>query len=1203
LKKVVFFFWILFVFISCDSRQKKADLLTANHQQKESEKQQNYIGIKANKKDTIFTNTPFPLDTAVYEPNDKEKDWKDNLKVATINTNLPGNVYKLQLLGKRIFNIDSGFYATEKLDIPEKPIQVIDSGKITIVIEPEQKKLLAPNFKDNAQYNIWCLGPDQGLASRNIYSILKDDNGFMWFGTDNGLIRYDGTNAKTYNIQSGLPENEIRVVRKDKKGNLWLGTEESGLVKFDGKTFHHYSLDSIAPKRAISDIEIDEKGDVWCTIIFGGLLHFDGKTFHSYKSKQGIMVNRPTSSIAIDKSGRKWITGYGQGLYTMTDNGLLCLNGRRANNVGASYIHSSFIDNTGKLYLGIFGVDYCVVDKDTVRTYLIPHNKSDGFVSITQDKQGNVWAAADVGGIYKLGDTNATHIGEEHGISSDIIYTMYTDDLGKIWIGTEGGGVCCFNPESNRALNASRGSQINYYCKVAELKNGGYIMVTDNGVNYYKDSILMQLTDLEKNGNKVQGLTKGGFDLAVDENEFIHTALLNSGAYVFRREGNDFRGIRKWGIHINETSIEILKNNEKWIAGMDGHGIYQLTATKKFNFTPNQNFFLQNVISLLADSKGAIWAGSERQGVCRIKDNKVTYFNKSNGLPDNTITNIYEDKDNRIWVATEKGLSYFENNAFVKVEFNNEEISENIKAIIHDEEKRYWITTDNGILVLIPKAKEQKAWSISNYVINTLGKQDGLLNASFTRGSILINSKNELVVGSEGNLMFLSLNNFKINTTKPSAILETVKINGSAINYRNKDELLESQNVSVAFDSVKGYFNLPTNLILPSHSNHLTFEYSGIYWQNPLKLKYLYFLEGLETEWNKSGSENIAEYRNLSYGKYKFHLKAYVVNGSESEELVYSFEIERPWWHTWWARATYVLMILLSVGLFIRWRTFHLKARQKELESEVANATTEIRDQKDRIEEAHKNIKDSITYAKRIQSAILPSARIVKEYLPKSFILYNPKDIVAGDFYWMEQKDEFILFAAADCTGHGVPGAMVSVVCNNGLNRSVREFGLSDPGKILDKTREIVISEFEKSDEDVKDGMDISLCALNLKTRTLYWSGANNPIWIIRKGANVIDEIKGNKQPVGKFADNTPFQTHKMEMNEGDTFYIFTDGYQDQFGGERGKKFKAAQMKELLLSLANESMEKQCETIQNAFEVWKGKLEQVDDMCFIGVRL
>lgn len=1199
MKKGLIICFVLLIGFACQSPQNKNNVVKS---EKQNKKIKNYVAIKANKHDTIFTNTPIALDTSSNNIEDEEKAWKDRLKVSTLNKTLPENVYKLSLLNKSKFSVDSGFYATEKNLPPEKPIDVIDSGNKVTVTEPIQKKLLAPNFKDNAQYNIWCLGPDQGLSSRNIYSIEKDDYGFMWFGTDNGLIRYDGTNAKTYNTQSGLPENKIKIVKKDKKGNLWLGTEESGLVKFDGKTFHQFSLDSIAPKRAISDIEIDENGDVWCTIVFGGLLHFDGKTFHSYREKQGIVVHRPTTSIAIDKNGRKWITGYGFGLYTITNKGLFCLNGRSTPNIGATYIHSSLVDNSNKLYLGIFGKDFLVVDKDTVKTYLIPHNKSDGFVSMVQDKQGNVWAAADVGGIYKLGDTTALHISQQEGISSDIIYTMFVDDLGKIWIGTEGGGVCCFDPQSTRAINNSRGSQVNYYNHVIELKDGAYMIAADNGINYFKDSTLLHLTYLESKGNKVQGLTGTSFDIAVDPKGIIYVPLLNSGVYAFSKEKNDFWGIRKWGIHINETSVEVLKNGEKWFAGMDGHGVYRLTSSQKFNFFPKQNFFFQNVISLLVDHKENVWAGSLRQGICMIRDNVVTYYNMSNGLPDNTISTIYEDKDNRIWAGSPKGLSYFENNKFIKIEFNDEGLSENIKAIIQDNQYRYWITTDNGIIVLTPKTKNTNSWSISNYNISTLGKQDGLLNASFTQGSIMIDSKNQLVVGSEGNLLFLPIDNFKVNNTSPQAILETIKINGNEINYRNADELSQN-NLSVEFDSIKGYFNLPVNLVLPSNSNHLTFEYSGIYWQNPLKVKYLYYLEGLETDWNKSGSENNAEYRNLSYGQYKFHLKAYVVNGNESEELIYAFEIKRPWYHTWSARLAYVLIVLSAIGLFIRWRTFHLKARQKELESEVAIATTEIRNQKDSIEEAHKNIKDSITYAKRIQSAILPSSRIVKEYLPKSFILYNPKDIVAGDFYWMEQKDDFILFAAADCTGHGVPGAMVSVVCNNGLNRSVREFGLSDPGKILDKTREIVISEFEKSDEDVKDGMDISLCALNLKTQTLYWSGANNPIWIIRSGTNVIEEIKGNKQPVGKFTDNTPFKTHKIDMNKGDTFYIFTDGYQDQFGGEKGKKFKASHLKELLVSLANESMEKQSEVIQNTFEEWKGKLEQVDDMCFIGVRL
>ena len=258
-----------------------------------------------------------------------------------------------------------------------------------------------------------------------------------------------------------------------------------------------------------------------------------------------------------------------------------------------------------------------------------------------------------------------------------------------------------------------------------------------------------------------------------------------------------------------------------------------------------------------------------------------------------------------------------------------------------------------------------------------------------------------------------------------------------------------------------------------------------------------------------------------------------------------------------------------------------------------------IEKQKIDVDEKNKKILDSIKYAKRIQSAILPSPQVVKEYLKESFILYKPKDIVAGDFYWMEQQKGRVLFAAADCTGHGVPGAMVSVVCNNGLNRSVREYGLLDPGEILDKTREIVIREFEKSDEEVQDGMDVALCSI--QGNKLKYAGAHNPLWIIRNGE--ILETKANKQPIGIYDQPKPFTTHTITLQKNDTIYIFSDGYVDQFGGVRGKKFKIKAFRELILSIQGHHMEKQKMLLEEAFENWIGELEQIDDVCIIGIKV
>lgn len=293
------------------------------------------------------------------------------------------------------------------------------------------------------------------------------------------------------------------------------------------------------------------------------------------------------------------------------------------------------------------------------------------------------------------------------------------------------------------------------------------------------------------------------------------------------------------------------------------------------------------------------------------------------------------------------------------------------------------------------------------------------------------------------------------------------------------------------------------------------------------------------------------------------------------------------------------LLLAIAGVIYIGYRN---KSKTNEI---ISEQKLQVEKQKEEIEEAHKEIKDSIVYAKRIQSAILPPNKLVKEYLDDSFILYKPKDVVAGDFYWMETfastpGEKGVLFAAADCTGHGVPGAMVSVVCNNALNRSVREHQLLDPGKILDKTTELVISEFEKSEEDVKDGMDIALCSL--EGNNLKYAGANNPLWIIRNGAKEVEEIKANKQPVGKFDKASSFDTHSVKLNKGDSIYVFSDGFVDQFGGDKAKKYKSLNLKKFLVKIQDHPMENQKKLLDEEFENWKGSIEQIDDVCIIGLR-
>lgn len=302
------------------------------------------------------------------------------------------------------------------------------------------------------------------------------------------------------------------------------------------------------------------------------------------------------------------------------------------------------------------------------------------------------------------------------------------------------------------------------------------------------------------------------------------------------------------------------------------------------------------------------------------------------------------------------------------------------------------------------------------------------------------------------------------------------------------------------------------------------------------------------------------------------------------------------------------LALAILVGLLF-YNRFQLTRKQKLI----------IEDQKEKVDFAfdqlaakNAEITDSIIYAKRIQSAILPPGRLVDELLGSHFVLYKPKDIVAGDFYWVDRVGNKVFVAVADCTGHGVPGAMVSVVCHNALNRCIHEFGLSNPGEILDKTRELVVSHFEKSDDEVKDGMDICLVVFDYeygkRPGRLFYAGANNPLWVVKQDQLV--EYKSDKQPIGKFIDSKPFTTQEVNLEKGDMFYLFSDGYQDQFGGEHlekgkvgGKKFKTANMKKLFTKLSNSDPKEQEKEIDKAYHHWRGSLEQIDDVCIIGVRV
>ena len=304
---------------------------------------------------------------------------------------------------------------------------------------------------------------------------------------------------------------------------------------------------------------------------------------------------------------------------------------------------------------------------------------------------------------------------------------------------------------------------------------------------------------------------------------------------------------------------------------------------------------------------------------------------------------------------------------------------------------------------------------------------------------------------------------------------------------------------------------------------------------------------------------------------------------------------------TFFLTRTYRQIRKANVQLGIQKAEVEVQRDKADEEHKIAN------EQKLIVEEKNKEIMDSINYAERIQKAILPTNKQIQAHFPNSFVYYKPKDVVAGDFYWMEAIDDGVLIAAADCTGHGVPGALVSVVCHNSLNRAVKEFGIKSPGLILDKTTDLVIETFEKSEEEVKDGMDIAMCKINTSTYEVEFAGANNSLYVVKANSTKIIEYKASKQPIGKFVNRKAFETQKIQLEKGDLLYMYTDGYADQFGGPRGKKFKYKQFRELLITNQNLPLQEQLTELDQAFESWivaDGEaFEQIDDVCVIGIKL
>jgi serine phosphatase RsbU (regulator of sigma subunit) len=381
----------------------------------------------------------------------------------------------------------------------------------------------------------------------------------------------------------------------------------------------------------------------------------------------------------------------------------------------------------------------------------------------------------------------------------------------------------------------------------------------------------------------------------------------------------------------------------------------------------------------------------------------------------------------------------------------------------------------------------------------------------------------------------------------------------------------------------------------------ILFDYYSICLTNPDVVRYKVKLEGADKDWQPVTSQTSANYPALPPGKYTFMVIACNSQGVwNSKPVTFHFIIKPPFYLTWWFILISVFIIVVLVIVYIRVREQNLVKEKIILEEKVKERTAEVVQKSVIIEEKNRDIMASIRYAERIQRAMLPREDTFQE----TFVLFLPKDVVSGDFYWMYDNGDTQFIAAVDCTGHGVPGAFMSIIGHNSLNKVVREYGLTRPSAILDQLNvEVIKSILQSQERGINDGMDLALIALHRKTGTLEFAGAYNPLYLVRNGEVIV--YKADRFPIGMatMEQKKIFTNTVVEIQAGDMLYMTSDGYADQFGSPDVKKFKSVNVKRILSEIWNLPVMVQKERLEKEIMDWKGELPQVDDIMFIGTKI
>ncbi len=1060
---------------------------------------------------------------------------------------------------------------------------------------------------------------DEGLSQATVFKIMQDSRSYIWVGTgEGGVSRFDGKNFTNLSLDDGLPGLVIRDIIEDSRGWIWVGTEK-GVAIYDGYSFNAVGIEEGLSGEIVTTLFEDSHGAIWVGTGFGGLNRIEivGKNqlrIEKISEAEGL-GSYQVWSILEDAHGRLWV-GLPAGISVIrfqVDTFRIDHLGSN-NGIPEDVVYSIESDWENNLWFG-------TADSGT---YKIEDVGPDQYGSVTRYDSRNgftnnavwdmlctgeeIWFGTGDGILYSFSRAGGMITSHGYGLEKNEIFDICIDEEGIMWLGTNGRGICKLLGKRFSHYTMADGLPGSIINGITQDRNGVFWLAS------YDEGLIRMTID---NGSArfsnftiEDGLASNSLnDLTIDRKGNLWIATHNNGFSRF--DGKSFHNYSFGGWMSDDQVNCVLAEEDNTIWLGTNTGVIHFDGTGYFLIDQEKGLPFNEVETLLKDRSGNLWIGTYK-GLARYDKQLLYTFDESNGIPVTEIAALAEDEDGIIWIATgNQGI-------YKSIPVDDEPKFEMVLSPeqLHTTKLTSLITQENHILIAGSNRGFQKIYLGVNQEVKRViayDASDGFFGIENNQGALFRDQS--------GRIWFGTINGI----TRYDPDLDPEYLKPPRIHFTGLDLFYESIDWNTKADSIIPFSGMPEALKLKYTDNHLTFKFQALYFTNPQKIRYQYMMEGREGKWSPPVTYENITYSGLTPGEYTFSVKAGTETGEWSPApLKFSFVIKPPFYKTWWFILTLVVLSIIGIVSYIKYREKHLILEKRILEEKVQERTAEIRKQKTEIEEKNRNlseanqeitrqkeiiekknidITDSIKYAKRIQDAVLPSERILNEHLADAFILFKPKDIVSGDFYWVKEKGNLLIVVAADCTGHGVPGAFMSLLGITFLNEIVEKNHVTSPEKILDLLRENVITSLKQKglDSESKDGMDISICTIDRKANCLEFSGANNPMYYIRN--ELLLEIKADRMPVAIHSRMKGFSKHKLELQPDDTVYLFSDGYADQFGGHSGKKLKYTAFQEILLSVHVERMHDQKEILDKKHVEWKGNFEQVDDIVVLGFKV